>query len=79
MQIDMATGQKVDTDLYGCVTCSSGQQQRTYKVYPDPDFIRWALGGRGQCKACHVSAGAARWLLPPPSGRAQQSLLPPCP
>lgn len=39
-KIDMATGQKVDTDLYGCVTCSSGQQQRTYKVYPDPDFIR---------------------------------------
>lgn len=36
----MATGQKVDTDLFGCVTCSSGQQQRTYKVYPDPDFIR---------------------------------------
>ncbi|KAL4448502.1 hypothetical protein ABPG75_005721 [Micractinium tetrahymenae] len=39
-KIDMSTGQKVDTDLHGCVTCSPGQQQRTYRVYPDPDFIR---------------------------------------
>lgn len=38
-QIDMATGQKVDTMLDGCVVCSPGQQQRTYQVRADPDFI----------------------------------------
>ncbi len=38
-QIDMATGQKVDRMLDGCVTCSSTQQQRTYRVHADPEFI----------------------------------------
>ncbi|KAI3426221.1 hypothetical protein D9Q98_008597 [Chlorella vulgaris] len=38
-KIDMATGVKVDTMLDGQVTCSSSQQQRTYAVYQDPDFI----------------------------------------
>lgn len=38
-KIDMATGHKVDTMLDGCVTCSSSQQQRTYRVHADPEFI----------------------------------------
>ena len=38
-QIDMATGQKVDTMLDGCVTCSSDAQQRTYTVREDPEHI----------------------------------------
>lgn len=39
----MATGQKVDTMLDGCVTCSPGQQQRTYAVSEDGEFIWWVL------------------------------------
>lgn len=39
LQIDMATGHKLDTMLDGCVTCSSTQQQRTYRVHADPEFI----------------------------------------
>lgn len=38
-KIDMSTGHKVDTMLDGCVTCSSTQQQRTYRVHADPEFI----------------------------------------
>lgn len=38
-KINMSTGQKVDTMLDGCVVCSDKQQQRTYRVYADADFI----------------------------------------
>ena len=46
-QIDMSTGQKVDRLLDGCVVCTDQQQQRTYRVYQDSDYI-WCVcvGGR---------------------------------
>ena len=61
-QIDMSTGQKVDTLLDGCVVCSDSQKQRTYKVYQDSDFIWWVLLLPAGCCCCQLGAGCCGQL-----------------
>ena len=39
-QIDMRTGQKVDTDLCGKTCGSTDQKQRTYQVFTDGDKVQ---------------------------------------
>lgn len=57
----MATGHKVDTMLDGCVTCSSSQQQRTYRVHADPEFIWWVLRCVFAVYLEEQAAGAGVW------------------